>query len=195
MRRLGLLTALGIAYFVAGKLGLQLALLNPSATAVWPATGLALAALVVLGPGAWPAILVGAFLVNITTTGAVATSLGIAFGNTAEAFVGAHLVNRFANGRRVFDRARDLFKFTVLAGFVEHRLERHHRRHSHLVGRICARTDFGPVWLTWWMGDAAGAVVVAPVVLLEHDSTACGIAQVVEAAVLLLGVVAVRSGL
>src|SRR5438309_11041176 len=110
LRRLGLLVALAAAYFVAGRLGLRFAVANPSATAVWPPTGIALAALLLAGYDVWPAILVGAFLVNVTTAGSVATSLGIAIGNTLEGLVGAYLVNRFARGRRACERARDAFK-------------------------------------------------------------------------------------
>src|SRR5438034_9226941 len=97
LRRVGLLLALGAAYFAAGKLGLRLAFVNASATAVWPPTGIGLAAALVLGYGIWPAILLGAFLVNVTTSGAVATSIAIAVGNTLESIVGAYLVNRFAH--------------------------------------------------------------------------------------------------
>jgi integral membrane sensor domain MASE1 len=48
------------AYFIGGKIGLTLAFLHPSATAVWPCSGIALAALLVLGYDIWPAILLGA---------------------------------------------------------------------------------------------------------------------------------------
>src|ERR1700745_1662581 len=95
----GLLTAV---YFIADKVVLRLAALHASASPVWPPAGIALAALLVLGYRAWPAIFVGAFLVNITTAGNVATSLAIASGNTLEALCGAWLVNRFAGGHRVF---------------------------------------------------------------------------------------------
>src|SRR3989441_1101802 len=104
LRRLGPLVALAVAYSVAGKLGLQVAFVNASATSVCPPAGIALAAFVLLGFDVWPAVLVGAFLVNLTTAGSVATSLGIAVGNTLEGVVGAYLVNRFARGRRAFDR-------------------------------------------------------------------------------------------
>src|SRR5262249_59128932 len=89
------LAALTLVYIVAGKLGLLLAFVHASATAVWPPTGIALAALLVYGYPAWPAIFVGAFVVNVTTAGSVASSLGIAAGNTLEALVGVWLVNRW----------------------------------------------------------------------------------------------------
>src|ERR1700736_2360607 len=113
-RRSSTLPAIGIltvVYFIAGKLGLKLAFLHVSASPVWPPAGIALAALLVLGYRTWPAIFLGAFLVNVTTAGNIATSLCIATGNTLEALFGAWLVNRFVGGTRVFDRAQDVFKF------------------------------------------------------------------------------------
>src|SRR5713226_5284382 len=105
---------LACIYFVAGKLGLSLAFVHPSATAVWPPAGIALWAFLILGSGVWPAIFLSAFLVNLTTAGSIATSLGIATGNTLEGLVGAYLVNRFAGGRKAFDRAQDSCKFAIL---------------------------------------------------------------------------------
>src|SRR5918996_455401 len=102
-RRSSTLPIVGVVtliYFIAGKLGLKLAFLNASATAVWPPSGIALAALLLLGYRTWPAIFVGAFLVNLTITPDFPISLGIATGNTLEAICGAWLVNKFANGLR-----------------------------------------------------------------------------------------------
>src|SRR5947208_14113630 len=107
---IGLLT---LVYFIAGKVGLVLASLHASASPVWPPAGIALAALLMLGYRAWPAILVGAFLVNVTTAGIVATSLAIASGNTLEAVCGTWLLNRFAGGTTVFDRPQDVFKLAL----------------------------------------------------------------------------------
>src|SRR5207249_11564146 len=84
----------------------SLAFVHASASAVWPPTGIAFAATLLLGYRVWPAILLGAFLVNATTEGSVWTSLGIASGNTLEGLLGAWLVTRFANGRNVFSRSR-----------------------------------------------------------------------------------------
>src|SRR5258705_6060893 len=112
------LVALTGVYFVAGKLGLSLAFVHASATAVWPPTGIALAALLLYGNHMWPAIFLGAFLVNVTTAGSTASSLGIAAGNTLEALLGVWLVKRWAGGREVFLRARSFFAFAVLAGAV-----------------------------------------------------------------------------
>ena len=91
---------LAALYFLAGKLGLQLAVVHPSATAIWPGTGIALAAILLFGYGVWPGIFLGAFAVNVTTAGSILSAVGIATGNTLEALVGAYLVIRFANGRK-----------------------------------------------------------------------------------------------
>ncbi len=117
-RKIPTLPAIGVLtliYFVAGYLSLKLAIVNPSASPVWPPAGIALAALLVFGYRVWPAIFIGAFLVNITTAGNFFTSLGIASGNALEALCGAWLVNRFAGATQVFDRPQNVFKFALAA--------------------------------------------------------------------------------
>src|SRR5213595_1047719 len=98
-----------VLYVVAAKAGLSLAAVNPSATAVWPPTGIAIAACLLLGRVAWPAVFAGAFVANVTNAVSVGTSIGIATGNTLEAVLGAYLVDRFAAGRDPFARAPDVF--------------------------------------------------------------------------------------
>jgi len=93
---LPLIGVFAVIYLIAGKIGLHLASLHASASPVWPPAGIALGALLVLGYRTWPAIFVGAFLVNISTTGNIPTSVAIGAGNTLEAICGAWLVNRFA---------------------------------------------------------------------------------------------------
>src|SRR5205823_8697000 len=112
------LLVLGGVYVVAGKLGLSLAFVHASASPVWPPTGIALAAFLTLGYRVWPAVFAGAFVVNIGTAVAVATSLAIALGNTLEGLLGAYLVIHYANGARAFDHAQDVFKFAALAGLL-----------------------------------------------------------------------------
>src|SRR5207245_10311958 len=80
------------AYFVVAKIGLRYATIGPSISPVWPPTGLAVAALVLLGPRYWPAILLGAFVANATTSIPVLAAVGIACGNTAEAMLAAYLL-------------------------------------------------------------------------------------------------------
>jgi PAS domain S-box-containing protein len=158
--------ALAGLYFLSGKFGLSLAFLNRSASAVWPPTGLALAVLLVYGYRLWPGIFLGAFLVNFTTQGSLATIAGIATGNTLEALLGAWLVNRFAGGTRAFERTQNLFPYLFLAALV-----------STTVSATCGVTSlclsglehwnlYGPVWLTWWLGDMISDVIITPLLLI-----------------------------
>ena len=167
-RRSSTLLIIGIVtvvYFIAGKLGLKLAYVNASASPVWPPTGIALAALVVLGYRMWPAILIGAFLVNLTTAGNVATSLGIAGGNTLEALCGAWLINEFAGGTRAFDRAQGVFKFAfaVMASAV---ISATLGVTSLALGGFAAWANYGTIWMTWWLGNVTGGLVLAPLIIL-----------------------------
>jgi|RhiMetdeSRZDD1v2_1073273.scaffolds.fasta_scaffold13544_6 PAS domain S-box-containing protein len=160
------LAALTLVYFLAGKLGLLLAFVHASATAVWPPTGIALAALLLYGYHLSPAIFIGAFLVNVTTTGSVPSSLGIAAGNTLEAILGVWLVRRFAGGLDAFDRARTIFMYAALAGLVSTAVSATVGVISLTLGELANWGRFGEIWLTWWLGDMAGAVVVAPMLFL-----------------------------
>jgi len=180
--------ALALIYFIAGKLALRLAFLHASASPVWPPAGIALAALLVLGFRVWPAIFVGAFLVNLTTLGNILTSLGIASGNTLEALCGAWLVNRFAGGARVFGRPQDVFKFALTA-LVSTTVSPTFGVSSLAVGGFAQWSSYWPIWLTWWLGDASGVLVIAPLLLLwsvPATQRTWNQKQVLEVSVLLL---------
>src|SRR6266516_3755260 len=159
---IGILT---LVYFIAGKFGLMLASLHASASPVWPPAGIALAALLLLGYRAWPAIFVGAFLVNVTTAGNFATSFAIATGNTLEALAGAWLVNRFAGGRNVFERPQGVFKF-ALAAAISTVISPAFGVTSLALTGFADWANYGAIWLTWWLGDATGDLVFTPLVLL-----------------------------
>src|SRR5881296_2708122 len=162
---LPLIGILAIVYVVAGKLSLLLASLHASASPVWPPAGIALAALLVRGYRVWPAIFVGAFLVNLTTAGNVATSLAIASGNTLEAVCGAWLVNRFAGGTTVFDRPQGVFKFALAAVFSTIIGPAFGVTSLALAG-FADWTNYGAIWLTWWLGDTTGDLLIAPSIIL-----------------------------
>lgn len=180
--------ALCLVYIVAGKLGLMLAFVNASATAVWPPTGIALVAFLLLGHRVWPAIFLGAFIVNVTTAGSVATSIGIAAGNTLEAVVGAYLVRRFAHGPHSFDHARDVFRFALLAGLVSTMVSATLGVASLSLGGFSRWGDAASVWWTWWLGDATGALIVAPLLILwiTHPRVRWSFKQGLEAVVMTL---------
>lgn len=159
------ISALTLVYFIAGKLALKLAFLNASASPVWPPAGIALAGLLLIGYRAWPAIFVASFLVNVTTAGNFLTSIGIASGNTLEAMCAAWLVNRFAGATQVFDRPQFVFKFAI-ASVIGAAVSPSIGVTSLAFGGFVQWANYVPVWLTWWLGDSSGDLIVAPFILL-----------------------------
>ncbi|PYI99815.1 MAG: two-component hybrid sensor and regulator, partial [Verrucomicrobia bacterium] len=162
----GAILALAAVYFCAGKFGLSLASLNASASAVWPPSGIALAAVLLGGYRLWPGILLGAFLVNITTQGSVITTGGVAVGNTLEAVSAAWLVHRFAGGLKAFERARNIFKFVLLAAMLSPMLSATFGVTSLCLGHFARWHQYSAIWLTWWLGDMVSDLTIAPLLLV-----------------------------
>jgi signal transduction histidine kinase/CheY-like chemotaxis protein len=158
--------ALLIVYFIAGKFGLAFfALIHPNASAVWLPTGIALAALLLGGLRLVPAVFVGAFLVNVTTAGSVWSSLGVALGNTLEGVLAATLVEHFAGGRRAFASPAGIVKFMLLGAFLSTTVSATIGLASLALGGYTEPASAREIWLTWWLGDAAGAVIVTPLIV------------------------------
>src|SRR5216684_482830 len=181
---------LAVVYFCAAKLGLGLAYLHPSATAVWAPTGIALAAFLIFGFRLWPGIFLAAFLANLTTAGSVLTSIGVATGNTLEGVLGCYLVTRFARGQHAFERTLDIFKFAFLAGMVSTTVSATVGVTTLALGGFADWAMYGAIWSTWWLGDAVGAVVVTPLLLLWRENPRLNWTreQTIELAFLLSGV-------
>ena len=179
-------------YVAAGRLGLSLAFAHASASPVWPPTGIALGAFLLYGWRVWPAIFIGAFVVNVTTSGSVVTALAIAAGNTLEGLVGAWLVQRLARGPRFVERAQDFVKFTVLAGLLATTISATIGATTLALTGNAAPGALHSIWLTWWLGDAVGALIVTPVFVLwaADPHVHFDARRWTEAALLMLAVVA-----
>jgi PAS domain S-box-containing protein len=157
--------ALATVYFAAAKLGLSLAFVAEQVSAVWPPTGIALAAVLLLGYRVWPGIALGAFLANATANESVATALGIATGNTLEALTGAWLLqNAIAFSTRL-ERVKDALGFILLAVGLSTTVSATIGVTSLCLGGVQPWHAFASVWWIWWLGDAMGGLVVAPVLL------------------------------
>jgi signal transduction histidine kinase len=189
------LLGIGIAYFVLAKIGLTLASINSSTSAIWPATGFALASVLVWGYRAGPAVLVASFAANVTNVGSIYQATGIALGNTLEALVAAWLINVWCDGRETFATTTGVAKFalvcvssTTLSATVGI---------ASLIFSGDAPTAFAMTWMTWWLGDLAGALVIAPFVILwaaddlhSFESTQWGEVGTIVAATIAVGIIA-----
>jgi PAS domain S-box-containing protein len=153
-------------YFLAAKLGLSLASLNASVSPVWPPTGVAIALVLWLGYRAAPGVLLGALLANyLLTDVSFATAAGISIGNTLEAITAGYLVGRFVGSRNPFERAADVLKFVVFAAILSTAVSATIGNVTLCLSGAASWNSFSRLWLTWWAGDAVGALVVTPLIL------------------------------
>src|SRR5260221_12786419 len=153
---------LAALYFISGKLALHLAFLQPSATPVWSCTGIDLAAVRLFGYRLWPRIFVASFFVNLATAGTVLTSFSIATGNTLEALAGCFLVSRFADGSNVFQRSQNIFRFALFAGIIASAIGASVGSATLVLGGLADLSHYPSIWMTWWLGDGVGALVLTP---------------------------------
>lgn len=166
LHELATLVLLAIVYFVVAKGGLALASIHPSASPVWPPSGVALAALVLGGSRLWPSICVGAFLANVSTFGSTFTSFAIAGGNTLEAVITVWLLAKWSGGATTFDTPRQVAKFALVCLVSGTLVSATAGVGSLSVAGYADPTRFGPIWITWWLGDTCGQLLVAPAIIL-----------------------------
>ena len=184
--------ALAAAYDLSATVGLRYASIGHSVSLVWPPTGLAIGALVLLGYHYWPGIALGAFLANAATPVPLVAAVGIAAGNTLEALLAAFLLVRIAGRRPKLDASgpvRALVLQAAPAGALASALIGTLVLWS--VGQIPAPGI--PVTIaTWWTGDMLGALVVAPLLFAWISPTERGLARgMVETTLLCIGTVVV----
>ena len=166
-----LLVAAG--YYACGRLGLLLALPPGYATAVWPASGVALAAVLLGGVRMVPGVWLGSFLLNVGTgfSGqSLGTSLGVPFtialGAAAQAALGAWLIHRRGGRPNVMAAGSELVPTLLLGGPVACLLNATLSVGAlYAVGRLLPESvPFS--WWTWWIGDTIGVLLFTPLVLV-----------------------------
>ena len=160
-----LLAMIFIAYTATAKLGLSIQPVNDFATLIWPPTGIALAALILWGYRLAPAVFLGAFVANFTTGATLVVSLGIASGNTLEAVLGTFLLRSFVGMDFSFGHLRESIAFIICGVVLAPLLAATIGAITLELGGMISAADFLATWITWWIGDALGALVVAPFLL------------------------------
>lgn len=151
-------------YYGAARAGLHLAYLHGSVTALWPPVGVGMAALVILGPGVWPAIVIGDLLAADFST-PWGTVLGQTVGNTLEVIVAAVLFRRLAERRIGLHRVWDVLALVFCAA-VGTLISAVFGALSLRLGHVIKADELGSVFRTWWLSDFSGALVFAPFVLV-----------------------------
>ncbi|MEQ1858301.1 MAG: MASE1 domain-containing protein [Chthoniobacteraceae bacterium] len=165
---------LAALYFCTARLGLLTAMPGGHVTPVWPPSGIALAAVLLLGRRVWPGIWLGSFAANLWdflgSTPGVATGLAtvatLGMGATLAALAGGYLLRRFVGERDLLERVRDVCAFLALGGVLSCLISATIGVTALCMGGFAAWSGFGQTWLTWWLGDTAGVFVVSPLFLV-----------------------------
>src|SRR5437588_5438223 len=155
------IAAVAAAYYAAARLGLLAAVAQPVVSSAWPPSGVALAALLLLGLRLWPGIALGAFLVNWTAGVSAAGAAGIATGNTLEAVAGAWLLGRMMDFRPSLERVRDVIALVVVGALASTTLSATLGVASLWASGAVAPDALRRLWFVWWAGDVLGDVLVA----------------------------------
>jgi two-component sensor histidine kinase/integral membrane sensor domain MASE1 len=158
-------------YLALAKAALTLASLHPSASPVWPPSGLALASFLLWGNRLWPAIAAGAFLANVTTAGSLFTSSLIAGGNTLEALITASLLKRWTASTNTFETPLQVVLFAGLALAPGTMVSATVGVGSLVLAGFAEPAKFFSVWITWWLGDVGGQLLITPFIVLWFKSS------------------------
>ena len=166
---------MGIAaiYVATGKLGFLLAIPPGNVTIVWPPSGLALAAVLLLGNRGCVGVWFGSFIVNawffsgITnpfSVVALAISSSIGAGSVLQALLGASLIRRLIGSGSPIDRPQDVLKFTAI-GLFSCLVASTFGVTSLSLGGFASWDAYAYTWWTWWLGDFTGVIIVTPLLL------------------------------
>ena len=189
-RRIWELVCVLVAYLVAGEIGLAVPFTSGNVSPLWPPAGVALAAMVILGYRVWPAVALGAFLVNFFTGIPHLAAAGIALGNTVGPLCGAWLLRQLPRFQPSLTRLRDVLGMSILGAFCGTAVSATVGAGVLFLTGVNAWSGFASAWLMWWLGDAMGVLIVTPLVLTFTGLTSIREERrLVELACLLLGAV------
>ncbi len=157
--------AIALTYVAAAEIGFRAAFVAEQVTTVWAPTGIAIASLLIWGPRLWPAIWVGAFAVNAATSAPLWTAFLLATGNTLEAVVATRALRRIRRFDFSFQRVTDVVMFVGIAVVAAPTVSATIGTATLCAAGVQSWPRFAAVWFDWWLGDALGALVVAPAIL------------------------------
>jgi len=161
--------ALAAVYHLAARLGLRMAYVQINTSPVWPPTGIALAALLIFGSGLWPGVTLGVLLGSLLTGAPWDLAVGMAIGNTLEALTGVYLLRRFFHFHNAIDRIQDVVGMAAVA-LLSTAISASIGSATLILTGLASLDALGSIWITWWIGDLLGALVVAPAIIIWATS-------------------------
>lgn len=156
-------------YYITGKLGLLLALPPGYASLVWPPMGLSIAGLLLFGINRWPGVFLGAFLVNLkafSSATEIATAAGVSCGNTIAVIFAAWLVKKILTFPKSLYTEKDIFLSLTAAGPLGALVSSTMGVGTLSFFHVLDTENIGLIWLYWFVGDATGGILFAPVALI-----------------------------
>jgi signal transduction histidine kinase len=153
-------------YVLAARAGLTLDAVSGFASLVWAPTGIALAAVLLAGGRIWPGVFIGALVANIITGAPFLAASGMAAGNTLEAVAGAYALRRVPGFQLRLDSLRDVIALIVLSALLSTMISATIGVASLYFAGLTPQANVTETWRTWWIGDAIGALLVAPLILV-----------------------------
>jgi len=154
-----------VTYFFTGRFGLTFGPVGGFATLFWLPTGISLAAILFGGYRLWPAIFIGAFLVNLTSHASLPVAATIGIGNTLEALFAAFLLTRFLHFHNSLVRVRDLLVLTLVAGPLSALISATIGTEALYLGHTISYQNIFSTWLAWVVGDILSNIIVTPFLL------------------------------
>src|SRR5436190_11303632 len=185
--------SIALFYVLLGWLGLQYAYLDKVVTPIFPAAGIAVGALLVLGYRVWPLILLGGVLLYSAVLGVTPVAAILAAANTGEGLLLAYLVNRFAGGRHALQTPKHAMRFSALTALTSVTCGATVATVTLALFSLVSVAITAEIWYTWAIGSFAGTILGAPLVLLffQGRSDRWKKAQLLEAGAALICVVCV----
>ena len=166
--------ATALAYALSGGLALFLAGPPAYASPLFPAAGVALAAVLVYGRAALWGVLLGSLAVNsslaavrgVPGLASAVLPLVCALGAVLQAGISAMLVRRHVGQPLVLDAPRDILRFAVLGGPLGCAVSASVAGLALLALGGLPPAAAASTWLTWWLGDTLGVMIGAPLALV-----------------------------
>lgn len=157
--------AFALIYHLAARLGLRMAYVQANTSPVWPPTGISIAALLLFGTSFWPGITLGVLGGSILTGAPLPLAAGMAIGNTLEALLAAYFFKKVFHLHNSFDRLNDVIGFALIS-LVSTAVSATFGASSLVLFTQTPLIAFFDIWLTWWIGDLLGALVVATTLMV-----------------------------
>jgi signal transduction histidine kinase/integral membrane sensor domain MASE1/CheY-like chemotaxis protein len=157
-----------LAYFAGAEVGYALSLGPSVGGTFWPPSGITLAVFLLAPQRTWPSLVAAGVLANFVSDQLhgqnLPASFGFALANLAEPVIGAYLLRRFLGTPFTFSRLSEVVTAVAVVVFISAPI-------GAVIGGLTAEfwtkepPGFASSWRTWWIGDACGAVVLAPTIV------------------------------